>query len=155
MNISTTRFGSVDIDSDRIIFMTQPVPGFPDSRRYAVIDRPQNRPFSWLQSVDEPAVCFAVIDPTQVVPGYMAEVHPRDVADLALDGVDDSLVVCIVTISAGGSRVTVNLAAPIIVNTRRMLGRQVILEQTEHSVRHDLLKALRAQQTLPRTGSEG
>jgi flagellar assembly factor FliW len=49
LKIQTTRFGEMDIDEAKIITFTEPIFGFPDSKKFVLLDN-TNSLFKWLQS---------------------------------------------------------------------------------------------------------
>src|SRR5687767_205313 len=63
MEIESTRFGTVEVDDDRIITFAHGLLGFPRHSRYALIQTGADNYFFWLQAVDEPTLAFVVTDP--------------------------------------------------------------------------------------------
>ena len=138
MKIRTSRFGELDIDEARIISFAEGILGFSQHRKYALLEHEANTPFRWLQSVENGELAFVVIDPLTVVPDYKAEVKPEDIEDISIKTLDSAVVFCIVNIARGCRSVTVNLLSPIVINTEKMLARQVILFNSLYSIKHDL-----------------
>ncbi|MEI9479546.1 MAG: flagellar assembly protein FliW, partial [Deltaproteobacteria bacterium] len=49
MKIETSRFGSLDFLEDKIIHVPSGLFGFPESKRYTLLDHKKGSPFVWLQ----------------------------------------------------------------------------------------------------------
>jgi flagellar assembly factor FliW len=113
--------------------------GFEDQTDYCLIQHRPDTSFRWLQSIDEPSLAFVVADPSEFFADYDIEVPDSETGILRLKNPDDALVLTIVTISDGGSRITANLAAPIVINSRELIGLQVILQDNRHSVEQPLV----------------
>ena len=63
MKFDTTRFGQIDVKpEDMVIFPDGPL-GFPDCTRFTFIDEERAMPFRMLQSLDNSALAFVVVDP--------------------------------------------------------------------------------------------
>src|SRR4051812_27520296 len=63
MEIVTTRFGTLNVEDERVIDFPKGLLGFPDRTRYALIQTGEENYFFWLQCVDEPNLAFVVTDP--------------------------------------------------------------------------------------------
>ncbi len=136
MQIQTGRFGTVEITERQIITFPSGLIGFPAGQRFALIDRPEIRPFQWLQALDDINLAFIVIDPNVFFPEYDAEIDAVDAQALGIEKQEDAVVLVIA--SVGGSDepgVTVNLLAPIIIGAQQRLAAQIIQDPANWSVR--------------------
>lgn len=135
MNISTTRFGTIEVSDQHLIVLPQGVIGFPALTRFAVIDSESGSVFRWWQAVDAPDVAFVVLDPWCVVPDYARRGLDADWADLGAEDSDLRQVAIVVTASGANlDSATFNLAAPILINTATNRGRQVVLPDERDTV---------------------
>ena len=73
MKIQTTRFGEIDIDESKIITFTEPILGFPDSKKFVLLDNAKSL-FKWLQSTENKELAFVMIDPLQIMDNYEVSV---------------------------------------------------------------------------------
>lgn len=142
MKITTSRFGELEIDASRIITFSEGILGFPNDRRYVLLEREANSPFRWLQSLDNGDLAFVLVDPLCFLPDYRVEISPEDAQDLGIQNPENTVVLCIVTIGEGGTSVTANLLGPIVINPTTMRARQVVLLDSQYSVQYDLLAAI-------------
>jgi flagellar assembly factor FliW len=138
MLIETTRFGTVEIDGSRIIRFNDGVLGFPNHRRYALIETNVDPVFYWLQSVDDPALAFVVCDPRAFVPDYEAPIHQDDLDVLQMSTVEDCQVLVIVNKVDGC--LTANLMGPLVIGATSLAARQLVLSDKRYATRHKLMK---------------
>ena len=143
MQVQTTRFGSVEVDGDRVITFTQPILGFADCTRYALIEGPGKGTIYWLQSVDRPDVAFLVMDPLQVVPDYEVNLSESEVKDLELADETEAVLLTLVVVPDDKTYVRTNLRAPVIYNPRRNVAKQVVLYGSEYPVKYYLRAEVR------------
>jgi len=135
MQIDTLRFGSVDVDENKVIFFNDGVPGLEQYRKYALLQFEESYPIVWLQSMEDTGICLPVLDTFSVLPDYVFDIDDMDVKTLKLTGPDDLHVVSVVVIPEDIQGMTVNLAAPILINTVTGNAKQVVLTGTEYNVR--------------------
>lgn len=137
--IIETRFGVMDFDLDNAIEMPHGIPGFPDKRRFGLGRLPgtSGEQFLLLQSLEDAQLSFIVL-PVSLEGGPVAR---EDIAGgmealgIAPDGV---AVLMIVTAreEAGERLISVNLRAPIFVDTGKQRAFQHVLANTAYPVRH-------------------
>ena len=138
MKLLTTRFGTVEVPDKDVLFFSLGVLGFPEVRRYVMLDHGQSTPLKWLQAVDKPELAFPMVPATDLVEDYHITVSPDDLAALAMESTDELLAFVILTIPNGApERTTANLKAPIVMNPTTHLARQVLVEQ-DYPIRYPL-----------------
>jgi len=136
MIIKTTRFGTVTIDRARIITMRGGgILGFENLTQYVLVTQGENNPFWWLQSVEDGAKAFVVINPFVVTTDYEPVISDDDAVLLEITQPDEVFIMTIVTVRPGGETITTNLRAPIVVNLTKHVAKQIVLDQEEYSVR--------------------
>lgn len=138
MLVETSRFGGVEIDGDRVITFADGILGFPQHRRFALLQTGTDPVFFWLQSVDDPSLAFVVCDPLAFVPDYSVPVRREDVEELRLRDLSDSQVLVIVNKTDG--HLTANLQGPLVVGAHSLIGRQMVLSDKRFGTRHRLVK---------------
>ena len=140
MNVATSRFGTIDIESEDVISVPEGILGFPASTQYIVIEHRPGSVFRWLQSVDEPSVAFLVADPCALVPDFTLELDSQTASSLELDEQTPCLVYTIATIPKGKpEETTINLAGPIVVNVANRTARQLVLEDPAYAIKHPVM----------------
>ncbi len=124
MKITTTRFGSVQIEADDILLFPAGLAGFEDCRHWVVLADANNESVGWLQCVSRADLALAVVSPRRFAPDYQVRVTRSQLAPLQLEALDRAYVLTVV--SKDAAHLTLNLKAPLIINLDRRLGRQVI-----------------------------
>lgn len=118
--------------------------GFPDLKHFTLIKDSEKKDTTimWLQSVEEPAMALTVIDPTIILETYDPEVAEDMVQTLGELNVENTFVLTTITVPHDITKMSLNLKAPIIINTDTNKACQVILEgeyQVKYAI-YDLLK---------------
>jgi flagellar assembly factor FliW len=148
MNITTTRFGNLDVDPARVIRFPKGLLGFPNYSDYVLLESGDpSQPnvecnFWWLQSVDLPELAFVVTDPTLFVSTYKVPIHAEQMQGLGIKTLDDAQVLVIV--NKRDHALTGNLQGPLVVNVEHRLGEQLVLSDRRFTTRVPLME-LRAQ----------
>lgn len=141
MQLNTKHFGMIEIDENGIISFEEGIPGFEHIKKFVLLgSEDQNSPFQWLQSVDYPERAFVVIDPFTVVEDYSIDVDDNEIGCLEIESINDVAVFSIVVIPEDINKMTANLRGPVIINTKKKKGKQVLLDNSEYSMRHYLLE---------------
>lgn len=138
VRISTTRFGDISIDESRIIRMKGGMLGFEHLGRYVLLMQDEKIPFWWFQSVEDGSVAFVVINSLAVKPDYEPVISDDEVKLLEIALPDDAVLFSVVTIRSDPLKVTVNLRAPIVINAKKMLAKQVVLVEPDYPVQHPI-----------------
>jgi flagellar assembly factor FliW len=116
--------------------------GFPEFTKAEIVYQPDQLPFMWLKSTEGDKLHFLVVEPVGLVPAYEIEVTDPDVDALKLSGASDALILNIATLHKNqGTKITLNLIGPIVINRRTLEARQVIIGNSQkYSARHLLFE---------------
>jgi flagellar assembly factor FliW len=140
MLIDTARFGKVEIDESKIIYFSDGIPGLEEYKRFAILQFDGSYPIIWLQSTEDKSICLPVIDSFLVLPDYSFDISDEDVQRLSLNGPEDLKIISVLVIPENIERMTMNLAAPIVINIKNNLAMQVILNNGEYNVRFPIFQ---------------
>jgi flagellar assembly factor FliW len=138
MIIRTSRFGSLEVNSDRLLSFPRGILGFPDNHRYALIQTGENSGFYWLQAEDRPELAFVVCDPRLFAPDYEIPVKKEDLAPLGL--ADPERMQIFVIVNRVDDMLTGNLQGPLAVNVETRVGHQLVLSDKRYSTRYPLMR---------------
>jgi flagellar assembly factor FliW len=138
VNIVTTRFGEIDIDESKIIDMRGGIIGFEHLKKYVLHIKDDNNLFWWFQSIDDGAIAFVVINPYSAKADYEAMISDNDVKLLEIEDAEDVVLLAIVTIRQNPFSVSVNLRAPLVINAKKKIARQIVLEDAQYPVQYYL-----------------
>ena len=143
LEVDTTRFGPITVDEQKIITMPFGMLGFPDGKRYAIVQHKENSPFFWYQSVDNPALAFVITSPFLFVPDYSVSLDDAiDKMSWDQEKIEDAVELYVVVNIPNGSpdKMTANLIGPILVNTETFQAVQMVVTDSPYSHRFPLLK---------------
>ncbi len=143
IKVKTTRFGDIEIDEKDVIALPAGIIGFPELKQYVLLDHDQDSPFKWLQSLEDGSIAFVLINPLLFKPDYLVEVNEAEVGDLDIVAEEDAVVSVIITMPSDPQKMTANLKAPVIFNLKNRKGRQVILNNSEYTTRHNIMEEMR------------
>lgn len=136
MKLSSQRFGELDIREDKIITFPEGLVGLPEFKKFVILDHEGNGPLNWLLSLDEPELAFVIIDPTTFLGEYKIELTKVDVEKLQLDDDTETAVFALVVIPDNPQEMTANTKGPIVINVKKMIGRQVIQDSEKYYIKH-------------------
>jgi len=111
------------------------LPGFPHLRRFALVETPAMEPSMWLRSATAARVALPLVDPWAWFRDYEPLLPAYAYVTLELSGDEDAIVANVVLPAEAGRPPTVNLFAPIIINRRTRIGRQIVLENSAYEIR--------------------
>jgi flagellar assembly factor FliW len=116
-----------------------PMPGFPEQRRYALVQVDDLGLLYSLTAVDGSEVRFMVVPPAPFFPDYSIEVDDEALAALAATEADDLLILLVITAGETAAEATANLMAPIVVAQHSRRAVQLVLGGSGLPVRAPLL----------------
>ena len=131
MILPKTRFGEIELDEARAIAFPRGLIGFPDAKRYALLEPRGRSPVAWLQSLDFPELAFPVVDSATFGMDY-PEPGPPDLAREAGIG-SAELAVLVVVAARDRTGLVANLLAPLVVDLESRVGAQVVLDSRRFS----------------------
>ena len=140
MKFNTTRLGEIEVNDEDIMIFPEGVLGFPDSTRFTFIDGERAAPFRMLQSLDNPALAFVVVNPLIARSDYHFDVTVDDLNIFEIESIDYLTVYSIVTMARNINDITVNLQGPIIMNLNKRIGHQFVLVNTKYTTQERLIQ---------------
>jgi len=144
MLINTRHFGEVEIQEDKIIHFPYGIIAFEEMKRFFIIESEQkDLPFCWLQSLDEGDLAFVLLNPFLFKQDYEFEIPDGVIKELEIEKEEDVAVFSIVVVPEDISKISANLLAPVIINTKKLKGKQIILNDKSYSTKHYILEELK------------
>ena len=143
VKVVTSRFGEIEIDESEVIELPHGLIGFPELKKYILLDHEKDSPFKWLQSLDDGSIAFVLINPLLFKPDYTVEVTESEVGDLDLKSEEDAVISVIITMPSNPQNMTANLKAPLVFNLRNRRGKQIILNASDYITRHNILEEMK------------
>lgn len=149
MIVRSLRLGQLDVPDTKVITTAKPILGFEHLQRYCLVDVEEIRPFLWLQSIDDAAVAFLMVNPRVFFPDYKIEVNSKEIAELQVRSVASVETYVIVTVPDDPRQMSVNLQGPILINTENNSAKQLILVNSEYKIAHSIIDTLPTEQEQP------
>lgn len=155
MLLQTKYFGELNIEEKDIFSFSHGIPGFENVCRFILIDSDEpDSPFKWLQGVDEPKPAFVIVDPFVIKKDYEVNLDDEVLKELQIKDASAVMIFCIVVVPEDIKKMTVNLQAPLIINSVNKTGRQLILDTDRYSVRHYILEELQGRGEMQDAGTD-
>jgi flagellar assembly factor FliW len=142
MMVDTTRFGSIVVEDQDIITFPEGMLGFSKINKYILVERVDDSLFMWLQAIKKPSVAFPLLEPQIFEMNYRVELAEEDRETLQLKNLNHAKVFAIITIPSDPTKMTANLKAPIVVNLKNRLAKQVILHMADYPIRKSIFNDL-------------
>ena len=105
--------------------------GLPEMQHFALIfdaEKENGGKIKWLQSMDDPETAFPVIDPTVIKKDYNPTINEEILKPLGELNEENMFVLTTVTVPKNLEKMSINLKAPIIINSETKRGAQIIVE---------------------------
>ena len=143
MKVKTTRFGELEVNPTDLVTFAEGLFGFENLKKYFVVDPGDSTLILWLQSTEDEKVAFPVIEPKIFKPDYIAKLLPADLNGLDLETLTSAKLYSILTIPGNVTEMSANLKAPIVINSSKKIGKQIVLQDSKLSVKHEMYKELK------------
>ena len=140
MEINTQYFGKISCSEDEFIHFSDGLFGFSDLQDYVPLAFQENSDaLICLQSLEDSSVSFILMNPFEFFEKYEPELSHEDKAFLKAEGKEDDISYYVISvIHEPMENSTVNLKAPIAVNTKTRQARQIVLDNPLYRFRHPL-----------------
>jgi flagellar assembly factor FliW len=114
------------------------MPGLEDYRKYNLVLLEEDSPFYYLRCTGQPEIGLLLVNPFVAFRDYEFDLAEEAAAQLEIADQEQVAVLCTVNTSKGLDSATINLLAPIVVNTEKLMAKQVILNDRRYSLRAPL-----------------
>lgn len=139
MKINSRIFGEVEIDEEKIIEIPNGLMGFEQYHKFAIAydsEKESKSGIMWLQSIDEEGLAFPVMDPTKVMESYSPMVEDEWLEPIGkFESDSDLYILTVLTVPSDIKKMTINLKAPLIINTVTRKGCQLIVDNDDYDIR--------------------
>jgi len=142
--IKTTRFGLVELNSEDILIFHEGLLGFRDLRQFVMLDDPNDDIFAWLQSCELPSIAFPVLEPELFGHIYTADLNKTDLESLKMQAGEPPTFFSIITIPDDPTQMTANIKAPIVINLKKKIARQCVLQDNHLAIREPIFTKLQS-----------
>jgi flagellar assembly factor FliW len=141
--LKTKHFGRIPCEPESELEFPCGLPGFEDRRRFVAVRFQESDPLIFLQSVEDPGLCFITLPVLAVDPQYHLRVSSEDLGYLGMPAARQPQigkdVLCLAVLSIRESGPTANLLAPVVINLRNRKAVQAVAPESDYSHQHALL----------------
>lgn len=130
MNIDTKFLGEIEINENEMVTFHFGLPGFPNLQKFVLIPLDADLPLAVLQSVEQAEIGFVVAYPFAFKKDYVFEISDEDKVDLKIDKEEDVIAYSIITLKESFPESTLNLLAPVVINAKKKIGKQIVLQDS-------------------------
>ncbi len=138
MQLTTTRFGVMEVDPGTVYTFTQPIIGFQEFRRFVLLAGPAESRVFWLQSTESAELAFLLMNPRDVMPEYTVPLSSHELAELAASSMEELEVYTLVVVPEDPAKIRTNLKAPILINRKHHLGKQTVVDRNDYPIQYFL-----------------
>ena len=133
ITVDLPRFGSCSYAESDIFVFPWGLPGFDEFRTFIPIQLETQDSIIWLQSLDDLNIALPLSDPWTFFPDY--DIQLPGFARLSLDLQEpEDFTILAVMVGTDGGPTFMNLMAPVVLNLKNRIGRQVPLETSRYTV---------------------
>ncbi|MEC5422857.1 flagellar assembly protein FliW [Virgibacillus sp. C22-A2] len=132
MHLQTKYLGEVEIDKSKAIQFPAGLPGFIEETEFVLLDLPETRIFQVLQSTNSVNTAFIVTNPYHIYRDYAFDLDSSLLEALQIKNEEDVVVLTIVTLRNPFNKSTLNLKAPVILNSTTKQGKQFIINADDY-----------------------
>ena len=138
MKLKTAYMGEVEIDSKNVLNFEHGIPGFESEKEFVLIPIEEESIFQVLQSIQTESLAFIITSPYAITTNYTFELDEATLNALDIKSETEVAVFAIVSLKDTLADSTVNLKAPIVLNTTNNKAKQVIIDKEAYTIRHQL-----------------
>ena len=141
--METKNFGKISFEPESELEFPCGLPGFDSRKRFVAVRFVESDPLVYLQSLDDPGLCFITMPILAVDPKYHLKVSGEDLEQLSLPATrrprigEDVMALTVVSVRESGP--TANLLAPVLVNLKNRKAVQTVVQQPGYSHQHVIL----------------
>ncbi|MBB5149722.1 flagellar assembly protein FliW [Ureibacillus thermosphaericus] len=131
MQIHTKFLGEVEIQEEEVITLTSGLLGLEEYTKYVLLPLDKDSPLAIFQSIEESQIGFVVAYPFAFRKDYAFDISEVDKKELQVEKEEDLIAYSIVTLKEPFEESTLNLLAPIVINSVKKCGKQIVLQDNQ------------------------
>lgn len=140
MKVETKYHGEIEVNEQDVLSFPNGIPGFLEEKEFVLFPFADDTPFYMLQSTKNQSLGFVVTNPLLFFKDYDFTIPDQVVEQLKIESEKDIAVYSILTVQDPFEKSTTNLQGPVLINPKKQLGRQIILQDPNYQTKHALFK---------------
>lgn len=127
IKVKTRDFDEIEVSEKDIITFPQGLFAFEEEKRFILLSPlGEGKTPVWLQSADNPSLCFIMFNPFEFCSDYRVTVPDEDISVLEMSDSKDLVFYVLAYVPDNHMDSTVNMKSPVIINTANCMAAQVI-----------------------------
>ncbi len=135
---NTVRFGELQYRQEDIVHLPEGLVGMPELKNWLILDMGDTAAMRWFQSLDRGDFGFPVTQPDLFRDDYEFNLSRAACNRMGNKQEEDLVTLIITTVHPGGTKVTGNLLAPLVVDTETRRGVQMTQDDSRYGVREEI-----------------
>ena len=114
--------------------------GLEKCKEFDLVDLEGLEPYKILKSTENKEIGLVVASPFEVDLEYEVKIPEETLKNLQILSEEDVVIYTTINVNSDISKITTNLRAPIIINIKKALGEQIILNNEIYKIKHPIYK---------------
>lgn len=127
-------------NESQVYYFENGIPGFDHLQQFELLDLGGEIPLKIMKSKEDDITLF-LANPFFIYPDYEWDLSDSAKQELSIQSEADIEVWSVITVPTNPELATLNLMAPLVLNVREKLGKQIILHDENYSSRAPLIPA--------------
>ncbi|KOY82361.1 flagellar assembly protein FliW [Lysinibacillus sp. FSL H8-0500] len=138
MKINTKFLGEIEIAEQDILTFEHGLMGLEEYTKFALLPLDVDLPLVLLQATECAEISFILAFPYAFKPDYNFDLSNDDKEQLQIEKEEDVMTYVIITLKEPFQESTLNLLAPIVMNSNKKLGKQIVLHDKDYPLRYPI-----------------
>ncbi|WP_432354587.1 flagellar assembly protein FliW [Sporosarcina sp. A2] len=138
MSIQTKFHGELDIEALKQWTFPNGLPGLEDEKQFVLLPIDGNDSIQVMQSVNNSTIALIVSNPYTILSDYSFEIDEPTLNLLKIKSQEELMVLAVMTLKQPIKSSTMNLQAPLIFNIVNQTAKQMIINDSQYSLRHPI-----------------
>lgn len=139
MKFETKYHGVIEYSDNNVVNLVKGMSGFEGLKKFVLIEIKGNEVFSLFHSIENDEIGFIVVSPFYVKGDYQVNLSDDIIKELKIENEKDVAIINTVTLAKDVKEMTTNLGAPIIINIKEHLGKQIIISDNEKFIKYPIV----------------
>lgn len=132
--------GLIEYEEKDVLTFNKGILGFENLRKFILIDLKEYEPFKLFHSLEDDELGIIVTSPYEFFDKYEVKLNDDIIQYLGIKKPEEVIILTTVTLNSDPKKITTNLQGPIVLNTLKNLGEQIIIDNGKYKVKESLIK---------------
>ncbi|MCM8813184.1 MAG: flagellar assembly protein FliW [Candidatus Omnitrophica bacterium] len=142
MKTSVEQMERLAVCEKKELFFPEGLIGFAQHKYFSISCEKSKEPFLWIQSLSDTELSFIAIDPREFRRDYFPVLSENDKKLLQVKESSECQFLAIVYVPRDSENISANLLAPVAINMKTNIAKQVVLQDQDYQVQHFILEEM-------------